>query len=55
MENGEIVHFNGVNFRSFYNQIGMPQIVFSSIKSKGNLVIAVGFIGARAVITIGKR
>jgi len=52
---GDIVHFNGVNFKSYYNEIGMPQIVYGSVKSNGNILIAVGFLGARAVITIGTR
>ncbi len=52
---GDIVHFNGISFRGYLDEIGMPQIVYSSIKSKSNLIIAVGFLGARAVITIGKR
>jgi hypothetical protein len=52
---GEIVHFNGANFNSYYDQIQMPQIIFGSIKSRSNLVIAIGSIGARAVIAMGKR
>ncbi|PJA98239.1 MAG: glucosyl transferase, partial [Ignavibacteriales bacterium CG_4_9_14_3_um_filter_30_11] len=52
---GDIVHFNGVSFKSYLDQIRMSQIIYSSIKTKGNLAIAVGFLDARAVITIGKR
>ena len=52
---GDIVHFNGKSWESFYEQTQLSQGVYGTIKSKNNIAIAVGFLGSRAMIAVGKR
>lgn len=52
---GEVVHFNGVRWVSYKSQTGLSSGEYLSVAIKGNEIIAVGYDGAKAVITIGKR
>jgi hypothetical protein len=52
---GELLHFNGVNWKSFQNELQLEAGSYREIKIKDNFVIAVGYNSPKAVITIGKR
>ncbi len=47
-------HYNG-NTWTIYKELDLPNGVYSSIDFKNNVVIIAGYIGSRAVVTIGKR
>ena len=48
---GEVLHFNGVSWKSYIDQTGYDGY-YNSVAFKNNLVIAVG---AHAQIAVGKR
>jgi hypothetical protein len=52
---GDVVHFNGSTWKSFQGQTGMAVGNYWSVALKGNLSIAVGGNGDRAVVAIGRR
>jgi len=52
---GEILHFNGANWYSYINQLGTFSGSYSSLDTKGNLVVITGFESGKSKITIGKR
>ena len=52
---GEMLHFNGVTWRSYRTDIGLLNFVFSAVALNNSFIIAVGFDGAQACIAIGKR
>jgi hypothetical protein len=51
---GEFLHFNGVSWRSYQSQVGIPG-AYLAIAVHGNIVIAVGEEPPYAVVLIGKR
>jgi hypothetical protein len=51
---GDVVHFNGSTWKSFQQQTAFNGNYWS-VAMKGNLVIAVGGDGDRAVVAIGRR
>ncbi len=52
---GETLHFNGNSWKSFFNETFLSNGTYLSVNLKNNLVIAVGYQSAKAVITIGNR
>ena len=52
---GELVHFNGISWRSYTSQTGLSNGQFYSIAVQGNLVFAVGENSPLAVVARGKR
>jgi hypothetical protein len=52
---GELLHFNGIQFRSYQNTPGFSAIEFYEVSCLGNLVVTVGYIQSRAVVVIGRR
>jgi hypothetical protein len=52
---GELLHFNGATWKNYYNTLGMASGSFYGVAIKGNLIIAVGHIDAKAVIAVGRR
>lgn len=52
---GEILHFNGVRWKSFMNETGRFNDTYASISVKGDIIIAVGAEGQQAKILMGKR
>jgi hypothetical protein len=52
---GELLHFNGSTYASFRGQTGLANGVYKSLWVRGNLLIAVGYEGDRAVILRGRR
>jgi len=52
---GELLHFNGVNWKSFRNELQFDAGSYRGIKIKDDFIIAVGYNSPKAVITIGKR
>ena len=52
---GEVIHYNGVRWKSFINQTGLTNGEYLSVAIKDNEIVAVGYNGAKAVILIGKR
>jgi hypothetical protein len=52
---GELLHFNGSTYASFRGQTGLANGVYKSVWVRGNLLIAVGYEGDRAVILHGRR
>jgi len=51
---GNFLHYNGLAWRNLHNQTSM-QGVFTSVDVKDNLVVAVGFVGNRAIALRGYR
>ena len=49
---GELLHFNGVTWKSFQNIFS--GILLGEVALKGNTVVTVGFNSAKAFISIGK-
>jgi len=47
-------HFNGKRW-TIYNELNLPNGVYSSIDFKSNMVIMAGYKGSSAIVTIGKR
>ena len=52
---GETLHFNGVNWKSFFNETYISNGAYLSVAIKNNLIIAVGYQSALAVLTVGHR
>jgi len=52
---GELLHFNGSDWKSYQKELEMQAGSYRTIKIKGNLLVAVGYDSPKAVITIGKR
>jgi len=52
---GDVVHYNGVNWKNNYSEPRLGSGSYSKVKIKGNLVVAVGSNNRNAVILIGKR
>lgn len=52
---GELLHFNGSDWKSYQNELELQAGSYRTIKIKGNLLVAVGYDSPRAVITIGRR
>ena len=51
---GEVLHFNGVSWKSYQTQIGVAAL-YVGLAVRGNTVVMVGQNNGQAVITIGKR
>ena len=51
----EIVHFNGNSWYNYRNEIPIASGAFASVVVKGNLVIAVGYLGQQPMTIVGKR
>ena len=52
---GEILHYNGFNWKSFLPELGSLNGSYGSVDIKGNLVVITGFDAVTAKITIGIR
>lgn len=52
---GEFLHFNGLSWKSYINELGWFSGSYGGIAVKNNLVITVGYEGAQAKILLGKR
>jgi len=52
---GEILHYNGNNWKSFKSELQLQRGTLGEVKIKDNLIIAVGHTLSQAVITIGRR
>ncbi len=52
---GEVLHFNGSTWKSFREQTQLSYGSYTSVAVRGNLVIAVGYEGNRAVVARGRR
>jgi hypothetical protein len=53
---GDILHFNGKSWKSYYNQTMLPYGVYGAVKLKNNLAVAVGgYTNYEGVIAIGRR
>jgi len=52
---GELLHWNGMRWKSFMQQTALSSGAYGAVAVKGNLVIAVGLDSGKAVILIGKR
>ncbi|NOX19346.1 MAG: glucosyl transferase, partial [Chlorobi bacterium] len=52
---GEVLHYNGLNWKSFHDETGLNNGSYSGLAFKGNLIITVGGNNALGVITVGKR
>lgn len=52
---GELLHFNGSDWKSYQKELEMQAGSYRTIKIKGNLLVAVGYDSPKAVITIGRR
>ncbi|MBS4033675.1 MAG: glucosyl transferase [Ignavibacterium sp.] len=52
---GEFLHFNGLNWRSYINELSSFSGSYGGIAVKNNLVVTVGYEGAQAKILLGKR
>ena len=52
---GTLLHFNGSTWYNFTPQINMSNAVLYSVNIKGNLLVAVGWYGDRAIAVVGER
>ena len=52
---GEVLHYNGVSWKSYFNETRLNNGNYSSIAIKNNLLIAVGEDAPQAVVLMGKR
>ncbi|HCY77014.1 MAG TPA: glucosyl transferase [Ignavibacteriales bacterium] len=52
---GESLHFNGLTWKSFINETFLSNGTFLSVDIKNNLIVAVGYQSALAVLTVGHR
>jgi len=52
---GEIVHFNGSNWKNFYESTRLFNGAYFSVDIKGSIVVATGIENPRAVIAMGMR
>lgn len=52
---GEVLHFNGTSWKSYHQQTVIGNGSFWGLSVKGNIIVAVGDEGYRAISTIGRR
>jgi hypothetical protein len=52
---GELLHFNGLTWKSYRTEVGLSNGAYSTIAVKNNLVIAVGEDNSHAALAIGRR
>jgi hypothetical protein len=52
---GEVLHYNGVGWKSYFNETKLNYGNYNSVAIKNNLVIAVGVESPRAAILMGRR
>ena len=52
---GEISHYNGLSWRSYLAQTSLPTGSYWGVSIRGNVLCAVGFVGNRAIVLVGKR
>lgn len=52
---GDVLHYNGKSWRSYRDETGLAAGAYTEVAVKGDLVIAVGYEGRRAVVLRGKR
>ncbi len=52
---GEFLHYNGVSWKSYINELGEFNGSYGGVSVKNNLVITVGYEGPQAKILMGKR
>lgn len=52
---GEVLHFNGVTWRSYFNETKLSYGNYYAVAIKGNLAVVVGMSDAKAVVAIGRR
>ena len=56
---GDLVHYNGINWKTNYTEPLLNNGSYTSVATKGNMVVAVGSnqisINSEAVILIGRR
>ena len=52
---GEVVHYNGMSWRSYRGVTGLTSGVLNSVAVKGNIVAAVGFTSTNAIVLTGRR
>jgi hypothetical protein len=52
---GEVVHFNGIRWKSYYSETQIAGGNYYSVAMRGNLIIAVGETATEAKIAIGRR
>ena len=52
---GELLHWNGVRWKSFINETALSSGAYGAIAVKGNLIISVGMDSGKAVILVGRR
>lgn len=52
---GEMIHFNGTEWKSFREELQIFDGSYLEVKIKGNLVVAVGYNSSDAIVTIGTR
>jgi hypothetical protein len=52
---GEVLHYDGVSWRSYFNETKLNYGNYNSVAIKNNLIIAVGVESPRAAVLIGKR
>jgi hypothetical protein len=52
---GEFLHFNGITWKSYINELGWFNGSYGGVALKDNMVITVGYESAKAKILIGKK
>jgi len=53
-ENGEVVHYNGLGWKSLIESTYLESGIYRRILVKENMVVVVGYNGSKAVILLGK-
>ena len=51
---GEVIHYNGMRWKSYIDETGLTNGQYVSVAIKGNEIVAVGYNG-KAVILVGRR
>jgi hypothetical protein len=54
-DNGDILHYNGLTWKSYYNETRLNYGNYNSVAMRGNLIIAVGDNYGSGVIAVGRR
>lgn len=52
---GDVIHFNGITWKSFFNETSLNLGSYLKVKIKGNKIISVGYKNGKAVISLGVR
>lgn len=52
---GEVLHFNGVTWRSYQSVTGISAGAYYDVAIRGDLCIAVGYESPRAIVVVGRR